>query len=166
MSVTGLPSAVADAGGRYPFTVATPSNCAWTVRTDVSWADVAPGSGQGDGPLVLVVARNESRDARTVTVMANSLATRVVQNGVGCSYSLNPSSLDVNFDTARASVAVTAGAGCTWAATASESWLAVLPAGGSGSGVVTVDIAANPSDVRHAFLTIAGQRVTVTQQRR
>ncbi len=31
---------------------------------------------------------------------------------------------------------------------------------------IALDITANPGDVRHAFLTIAGQRVNVTQQRR
>ena len=116
--------------------------------------------------MILVVAQNETRDARTITVTVNGQATRVVQNGVGCFYSVTPSTLDVNADTTNASVTLTATAGCTWTASSSESWIRVLPVSGSGSSAIALDISANSGDVRHAFLTIAGQRVNVTQRGR
>ena len=116
--------------------------------------------------MILVVAQNETRDARTVTVTVNGQATRIVQNGVGCSYSVSPSTLDLNADTTSGSVTLTATPGCTWTASSSESWIRVLPASGSGSSTIALDITANPGDVRHAFLTIAGQRINVTQHGR
>ena len=164
--VVGLPASVPEASGRYPFAVSTPASCTWTARTDVSWADIAPGSGQGDAPLILAIAQNDTRSTRTVTVTVNGEATRLVQAGVGCSYALSPSVLDVNADATNRSIVVTTLTGCTWTAASSESWIRVQPATGSGSGTVTVDIAASTGDVRHAFMTIAGQRVNVTQQRR
>jgi hypothetical protein len=152
--------------GRYTFAITIGSNCAWTARADVSWADVAPGSGLGSATPVLNVGENENRDTRTVTVTVNGQSFRVTQNAVGCSYTLDPTSLDESPDGGSASVALTATAGCTWTATASEGWIRVLTPSGTGSATINLDIAPNPSDVRHAFLTIAGQRVNVTQRRR
>jgi hypothetical protein len=152
--------------GRYTFTITIASGCAWTATTDVSWADVAPGSGQGNGTPMLNVNENPNRDARTVTVSVNSQSFRVTQNAVGCGYALNPSSIDAGAEGGGASVVLTATAGCLWTAVASESWIRVLTPNGTGSGTVNLDIASNSSDVRHAFVTIAGQRVNITQQRR
>ena len=162
----GLPSTLPEASGRYSFAVSTPANCGWTARTDASWADIAPGSGQGDAPLILAVTQNDTRNTRTLTVTVNGEATRVVQAGVGCSYSLSPTVLDVNADETNRPIVLTTLTGCAWAATSSEGWIRVQPASGSGSGTIAVDIAAHTGDVRHAFVTIAGQRVNVTQQRR
>ena len=72
ITLAGLPSALPEASGRYAFAVSTGATCAWTARTDIAWADIAPGSGQGDAPLTLVVAQNETRSTRTVTVTVNS----------------------------------------------------------------------------------------------
>lgn len=132
----------------------------------MSWADVAPGSGQGSATPVLNVGENTNFDARTITVTVNGQSFRVTQNAVSCSYTLNPTSLDESPDGGSASVSLTATAGCTWTATASEGWIRVLTPSGTGSGTINLDLAPNPSDVRHAFLTIAGQRVNVTQRRR
>jgi hypothetical protein len=132
----------------------------------VSWADVAPGSGQGDGALVLTVARNENHDARTATVTVNGQSSRVIQNAYRCPFTLNPTSLDLNYNTNNASIVLTTTPGCPWTATASESWIRAVPSSGTGSATIALEIATNPGDVRNAFLTIAGQRVNVTQQRR
>ena len=113
--------------------------------------------------MVLVVAQNETRDSRTITVTVNGQPTRVVQNGVGCSYAVSASVLDLNADTTSGSVTLTATPGCTWTATSSEGWIRLLPSSGSGSSVIALDITANSGDVRHASLTVAGQRVSVTQ---
>jgi hypothetical protein len=115
---------------------------------------------------MLNVNENPNRDARTVTVTVNSQSFRVTQNAVGCGYSLNPSSIDASAEGGTATVALSATSGCMWTAVASESWIRVLTPNGTGSATVRLDVAANPSDVRHAFVTIAGQRVNVTQQRR
>ena len=165
--VTGLPSNVPDAERRYTFTVEALSNCTWAARVDVGWANIAPGSGQGNGSMVLAVEQNTSRDSRTVTVTVNSQSVRVIQDPPRCLYTVSPTNLDVNSDTNNASIVVTTTlSGCPWTATASESWLRAVPSSGNTSATITVEIGTNPGDVRHAFLTIAGQRVNVTQQKR
>lgn len=117
--------------------------------------------------MTLIVAENTNRDPRTVTVTVNGATASVVQNPPGCSYTLSPTTLDVNASSESASVGLTATAGCPWTATSSESWITPRTASGTGSATVVFDIMPNPGlDPRRAFLTIANQRVTVTQQGR
>jgi hypothetical protein len=157
---------VPQAGARYPFTVAIPSTCSWTATTDVSWADVAPGSGQGDKALVLTIGENPARDPRTVTVTVNGQSVRVVQVGVACSYAINPSSLNLSGDSTGGTITLTTAPGCPWTATSSESWIRLLPTSGSGSVVLALDISPHVGAERRAVLTIAGLRVDVTQEAR
>jgi hypothetical protein len=63
-----------------------------------------------------------------------------------------------------ATVAVTAGTGCTWTATSSATFAAITAgASGSGNGTVTLTIAANTGAARTATLTIAGTSFTISQ---
>jgi hypothetical protein len=161
-----LPTLLAASSATYMLTISAASACAWTATADVAWADIAPGSGRGNGTATLRVDANSSFDSRTMTVRLNGQSFRVPQNGVTCSYSVTPASLDLGGDGGAAAVTVSAISGCGWTATATESWLQVLTPSGSGSGTVRIDVAPNPGDVRHATLTVAGQRIAVTQQRR
>ena len=163
MSVTGVPSLVPGSGGKFPFAVASASSCTWTTQTDVGWADISPSSGQGNGSPSLTVSQNESSTGRSLTVIVNGQSFHVTQNN-SCTYRLSPTSLDVGGAGGAASIAITVTTGCPWTATSGESWVQVRTRSGTGSGSVDLDIAANPFGVRLANLTIAGQRVTVTQQ--
>lgn len=63
-----------------------------------------------------------------------------------------------------ASVPVTAGTGCTWAATSSATFVTISAgASGSGNSTVTFTVAANTGAARTATLTVAGTTFTVTQ---
>jgi len=126
---------------------------------------VSPASGVGSGTAALVVTENTVNDARTATVTIDGQALRVVQSG-GCSYTLDPTSLDINNDGGPASVAVSTTDACSWTATASESWIRLLNTSGTGSGRVSLEAAANSGAERHAYVTIGGQRVNITQQGR
>lgn len=165
-TVTGLPSSVPAQGGRYAFAITIASQCEWRAQTDASWADVAPGSGQGNATPTLNVAEYTRFDSRTLTVTVNTQAFRITQNGVVCSYTLDPTSLDESHNGGTARIVLTTREGCPWTVTASEGWIRVLTPSGTGSATVAVELAPNSSDVRHAFLTIAGQRVNVTQRSR
>jgi hypothetical protein len=116
--------------------------------------------------MLLVIAENTNKDTRTVTVTVNGASARVVQNPPGCTYTLSTTSLNVNADSTGTSVGLTATVGCPWTATASESWITPRTASGTGSATIGFDITPSLGDARHAFLTIAGQRVDVTQQGR
>jgi hypothetical protein len=61
-------------------------------------------------------------------------------------------------------VNVAAADACTWTATSTSSWLAVVAgATGSGNGAVQVDVQANTGADRSGGVTIAGQTFTVAQ---
>jgi hypothetical protein len=59
-------------------------------------------------------------------------------------------------------ITVTCANGCSWTTGSNESWIHVT-SGGSGSGIVTYTIDANPGDVRTSKFTIAGQEIQVYQ---
>jgi hypothetical protein len=165
-TITGLPSSVSTGTGRYPFTITIASNCAWTARTEVSWADVAPGSGSGNATPTLNVNENTAFFTRTLTVIVNGQSFQATQASVTCSNTLDRTSLDESSGGGSASVKLTTMDGCGWTATASESWIRVVTPSGTGSATIYFELAPNTGDVRHAFVTIAGQRVDVTQRRR
>jgi len=166
LSITGLPTLVPGQGGSYTFGIAVASGCPWTAQTDVTWADVSPSSGQGNAAPRLNVGENMRVDGRSLSVTVGGQSFRMTQVS-GCSYSLDPTSLNESGEAGSARISVTTTLPqCSWTATSSESWIRVLTPSGTGSGAITLDLDSNPSDVRHAFLTIAGKRVDVTQRRR
>jgi hypothetical protein len=117
---------------------------------------------------VLTVATNTRTDTRTLNVTVNGQSFRAVQNAnlVTCSYVVEPTSLDQGPERGDASVALTAPAGCAWTATASEGWIRMLTPSGTGSATIKIELEQNTGDARSAFLTVAGQRVNITQRRR
>jgi hypothetical protein len=64
-------------------------------------------------------------------------------------------------------VAVTAGAGCSWTAVSHQSWITVTSgASGTGAGAVVFRVDANSTNsIRTGTLTVAGITVTVRQDR-
>lgn len=84
----------------------------------------------------------------------------------GCAYSLSPTSANVAGTATTQTVSVSAGASCPWTAVSDDGWLTVTSgASGSGNGVVTYTVAANPTaSARTGSLHIAGTAFYVTQQ--
>ena len=71
---------------------------------------------------------------------------------------------DVAASATTGTVAVTAGAGCTWTATSGVPWITVTSgASGTGNGPVGFSVAANTGSARSGTMTIAGQTFTVNQ---
>jgi len=82
-----------------------------------------------------------------------------------CTYSISPSSQSFSSSAGTGAVSVTAQPGCTWTATANQSWLMITSNSGStGNGTINYSVSANPnSSSRIGTLTIAGKTFTVTQ---
>lgn len=82
-----------------------------------------------------------------------------------CTYALSTSAWGAAAAGGSSSVNVTAGTGCTWAATSSASWLTVTSGNtGTGNGTVGFSASANTaSSLRTATLTIGGQTLSVSQ---
>jgi hypothetical protein len=86
-----------------------------------------------------------------------------VQAGL-CSYALDRTTIDGGRDESGVSVTLTTDSSCSWTATASEGWLRALPSNGTGGATIRIEWTTNTGGTRTAFVTIAGVRVTVSQQ--
>jgi len=89
---------------------------------------------------------------------------QVTQAGTSCTFTVAPTSVNLDGLGKTATVDVTAPEGCAWTAATGATWFTMSPLAGSGSGKVTITSAANgTSNVRVAVAKIAQQSVTVTQ---
>jgi hypothetical protein len=83
---------------------------------------------------------------------------------VTCSYSINPTSINVAAAGTTDNVGVTTATGCAWTAVSNDAFITVNSgASGSGNGIVNYTVAANSGSARTGTVTIAGQTFTVNQ---
>ena len=156
-------TSVAAAGGTGNVSVTAGSGCAWTAKSNDSWITVTSGAtGSGNGTVAYSVASTGSTGrAGTITIGDQ---TFTVNQGSGCSVSINPSDASPGSGASTGSVSVSAGNGCAWTASSNASWL-TIPSGanGSGNGTVNYSVAANSEGARNGTLTIGGKTFTVNQ---
>jgi len=164
-SITLSPtSSSAPAGGTTgTFDVKTADGCGWSANSTVNWLTITSGSpGSGNGTVHYSVAASTG-PSRTGTITAGD-QTFTVNQGVGCTYSISPTTQNVPSAGGTVSVAVTAPAGCTWSASSNAGWIGISnPNSGSGNGTVQLVVAANAETERRGTATIAGQTFTVVQ---
>jgi hypothetical protein len=170
-------------GGSGTFSIAAPTDCAWTASPDVSWIRVASSvSGSGDGSVSFVVAPNRD-DARSGSiVVANQRVIVTQDSGVpppppppsptppapspspACMYSLARGADFVMSGAGSASVNVSTTSTCAWTAVSNAAWISVASgASGIGNGSVEYRYLGNIGGLRSGTLTIAGLNFTVTQ---
>lgn len=80
-----------------------------------------------------------------------------------CSYGVTPTAISIAAAGGTASVTVSAPAGCPWTVTGSTGVTITSGSSGSGNGTVRFTVGANTGPARTLTLTVAGQRVTVSQ---
>ncbi len=151
----------AAAGGQ---ALAVTANVSWTAKTSTSWLVVRTGSGNGNGTIVYDIATNTETASRTgtITVTGGGLTQTftVTQEGVSATLELGAASRTF---TAAAAVGeeLEVEANVSWAVESSATWLTVKTAGGSGSGTITYDVAANPGTAeRTGAITVTGGGLT------
>ena len=131
----------------------------------MTWADVTPGSGQGTHTMLLQVGEHTRLDGRTVNIVINGQSFRITQDPVGCVYTISPMALEIADQGGQLTFFLNTPVGCGWQAVASDSWISVRTPNGTGGGSIVLQIAPNTGDVRQGFVTIAGQRINITQRR-
>ncbi len=83
-----------------------------------------------------------------------------------CTYSLNPSSINIPIAGGTGSFSVATGAGCAWSAAVSDSTLITVtgPASGVGPATITYSVSANPTlNQRNGTITVGGQTYSIAQ---
>ena len=163
--VSPLSQGVGVSGASETAQVAAASGCVWTATSGANWITVTAGaSGSGNGTVAYRVAANTSSTSRTGTLTIAGKTLTVTQDAA-CTYSLTPASYSMPAGGGSASIRLTTGDACAWAAASSVSWLSLTsPASGKGTASISFTVAANGSTAsRTGTLTAAGQTFTVTQ---
>jgi hypothetical protein len=155
-------------GGTNSFDVdASAADCEWSAMEDADWIEISAGAdGSGDGTVSYTVAANTGA-ARSAFIIAAGQEHIVTQEPGACTYTLSLDGRTVAADGESYNVTITASyEACDWSASvpeASSDWISLAPTDGTGSGTVTITVAANSGVSREATLTIAGQPHTVSQ---
>jgi all-beta uncharacterized protein/BACON domain-containing protein len=152
-------------GGSGTVGVTTASGCAWTATSNAPWIAITNGSsGSGNGTVAFSVGANTG-GARSGTLTVAGQTFTVSQAAVPpCTFSISPTSQNVDAPGGSGSVGVTAASGCAWTATSNAPWIAITNgSSGSGNGTVAFNVAANTGGARSGTLTVAGQTFTVSQ---
>jgi hypothetical protein len=168
-SITPTHRDVSAAGEIYGVAVTASHNqCSWTTfipPSSRSWITLSAAGGTGSGDVTISVASNDGA-ARSATITIAGESHTISQAAVACSYTISPNTREVSAQGESYVVAVTASnAACSWttAVPANRSWVTLSPTSGTGSGSVTVTVAANNGAARTARITIAGRTHTITQ---
>jgi hypothetical protein len=114
--------------------------------------------------MLAVDANSGAARSGTVNV-AGQVVTVNQLNGAQqvCSFNIKPSNFNATFSGGSVDVAVATASGCVWSVSDLPTWITAVPAGGSGTGMVTLTIQANTSGARNASVKVAGQTFTVSQ---
>ena len=158
------------AGGTGNVTVTAGAGCPWTAVSNATWIHVTSGAnGSGNDVVAYSVDANTSATGRTGTItIAGHTFTATQSGAAACTYSISPTQNTFLAAGGTATVAVTAGAGCTWTAVSNVSWITITAgASGSGGGTVSYSVApyGGPPKNRTGTMTIAGLTFSVKQSK-
>jgi hypothetical protein len=155
------------AGGTTAVAVTAPAGCSWSADTSEPWLTVTPRSGQGSASMQVVAAANGGTQ-RQGTVVIGGQSFTVVQDAAAtptpCAFAIAPTAASIGTFGGKGTVAVTAGAGCSWSVNpGTATWLQVSPLSGTGNGTVAYSAGSNLGPARSATIIIAGQPFMVSQ---
>jgi uncharacterized protein (TIGR03437 family) len=150
--------------------ITTNTNCAWSAVGNNSWITIVAGAvGSGSGAVSYKVDPNTATTSRQGSMtIAGQTVTVVQDGGVACSYSIAPTSNNMQALGGTSNIALTTGGTCTWTASVSSSassWLHLAaPTSGTGNGSVKYTADPNTSAAsRTGTITVAGLTFTLTE---
>jgi Viral BACON domain/Putative binding domain, N-terminal len=140
---------------------------AWTASASGGFLSVSPSGGSGPGSVTVSSSTNTSGGTRSGSISIAGTTVSVSQ-AAACAFTVTPGFGNLGPGAGNVIVNVTVGpSGCSpssWTASSSASFVtSVSPTSGSGTGVVTLGIAANTGAARSGTVTIAGQTLTINQ---
>jgi hypothetical protein len=157
---------VAATAGTGTVNVTTTAACAWTAISNAAWLTVTAGAaGTGNGTVGVNIAANTgAARSGTITIAGQTFTVNQAAFVAPCTYSIAPTSQNVDAAASTTSVTVTTTAACSWTAASGAPFITVTSgASGTGNGSVGLSIAANTGAARSGTVSIAGQTFTVNQ---
>lgn len=149
-------------GGSVTVTVSASSKCNWTVSGETPGIVVSPKSGRGTGRVQITAHNWSSQGGRQVTLRAGGSQYLVRQQGVRCSFSVNPTRLD--FASGGGSKAFFVQSNCHWELSESAGWIQLDKRFGFGVNGASVSVTPT-TRARDSWVTVADKRVQVRQKR-
>ena len=149
------------AGGAGSIAVTTTAGCPWTALSNAPWLTLSQASGAGPGAVAFSVAASAGI-ARTGTAVVAGQTFTVTQ-APGCAYEVQPAAHAIGAGGGNLSLSVSTAASCPWTASSEVGWITLSTASGAGPASVTLTVPGTTGPSRSGAVTIAGQRVTVTQ---
>jgi Putative binding domain, N-terminal/Viral BACON domain len=160
------PATFGASGGAGTLTVNTNRECQWNAASSGNWIQLgAQPSGQGNGQVAFSVTTNPDPSQRRGAITISDQQVAITQDAAPCIFTVSPLNDSVSPAGERRTINVTAnGPQCSWSARSETEWLAIVQGSeGSGSGQVVYEARMTTGPSRSGELTIAGQRVMVTQ---
>jgi FG-GAP-like repeat/Putative binding domain, N-terminal len=148
-------------GGTFTFEVTTQSGCQWTASPSHSYITTSS-TGNGSGTVTYTVSQNGSGATRNGAITVGGQFFTFSQPSVSCSYSLNPSSVNVPATETVATFQIVAPEGCPWTVQ-SNSWFVSSTGFGSGTADITYQVVHNNDAPRVGTISVGGQTFTVNQ---
>ena len=160
--------------GTGSFNVVAPAGCPWKASSAVSWLTLAPGGGDGSGSATITysLSRNTDVAARTGGITVADRAFLVTQSGDtgACEYGVSPVDFSPCMRATQMTAAVTTQGGCSWTASATDSWITIANGqSGTGSGTIVFSVSENWLTPRSGQVLVrwptptAGQNIRIAQ---
>jgi Viral BACON domain/Putative binding domain, N-terminal len=152
-------------GGSGTLTISTNRECSWSATSTANWLQLgSEASGQGNANIAFSVSSNADPSQRRGAIAIGEQQVPISQDAASCVFTV-PARDTVSADGERRTLNVTAnGADCSWTARSQTDWLTIVQGTqGLGNGQVVYEAPATRGPARSGELTIAGQRVIVSQ---
>ena len=163
-TLTPANASIGPEAGSGSIDISAATNCNWSASTASTWVTLSTNSGKGPATVGYSVTANPTTNSRTASILVAGKSFVLTQLGVApCTYACSGGG---NFPASggSGSVTVTAGSGCSWTASANDSWITVLSSQSMGQGAVNFAVEANTnSSGRIGTLTVAGKQVVISQ---
>ena len=173
ISLTPPAANVGFAANQLSLAVTAGRECDWAARSQVSWIQASPASGQGDATVTVAIAANTQQSVRTTRLSVNDAVLEIAQAAAPappppCNVNLSPASRTVNDTAGTATVSIQTGPTCGWTAVPSVSWI-TLNGNSSGTGPATLSYSFDRNfsrQTRSGSISIAGEVHLVIQRGR
>lgn len=146
---------------------ASPNDYRWTAATSETWIIIVGGSGIGSGTITYRVSPNPSVRARSGLISVSGTLFEVRQAGMPGTISLSTTGDSVPAGGAtQMRILVSANPfDYTWLAASRVSWIRITSGfSGTGNGIVTYDVVANPAPTSRQGTILIGADTTFTVQ--
>jgi hypothetical protein len=155
---------VGPSGGTGTLSIGVARECSWRVASPVGWVTfTTPVEGQGDGSVGYRVGENPDPVARQAQLSVADRPVTVAQGAAPCRYAIGGAPEALSATGGQASIDLATHAVCDWTAASQSAWATVSPASGRGGARLAVNVSPNSGDARPVVVTIAGERVEMTQ---